>query len=123
MNVDWFKLWPILVTLVGLIGAAFTLKADVDSIKESIGPPGSLPVIELKVEQQTERIKRLETLLEKQDDERGKLLETIRGGQEKIDSLIDLLLRDRQETQRRPVPRIKPNFPPTSSLWPGLTWS
>jgi hypothetical protein len=120
--IDWFKLWPILVTLVGLIGAAFTLKADVDSIKEAIGPPGSLPVIELKVEQQTERIKRLETLLERQDDERGKMLDTLRSGQEKIDSLIELLLMERQETERR-TPRLKPSVPRTSALWRGLRWS
>jgi hypothetical protein len=116
-KMDWFKLWPILVTLVGLIGAAFTLKADVDTIKEAIGPPGSLPVIELKVEQQTDRIKRLESLLERQDDERGKLLDTLRGNQQKVDSLIDLLLQERSENDKS---RSRPKI--FFLLWRGQLW-
>lgn len=125
---DWIKPnWGVLVTLVGLIGWAFTLKADVDSLKQSIGEPGSLPVIQLKIEQLSDRAKKLEQILEKQEDQRDKMLDVIRSGQEKIDSLIDLLM-ERQETAR-PQPRIKPSFPPkhsvppTSSLWRDLMWS
>lgn len=91
---DWFKLWPILVTLVGLIGAGFTLKADVDSVKESLGPPGSLPISQYKtaaaIEQLGERVERLEGALEKQGDERSAL-------QQKVGALVDLLTREREK--------------------------
>jgi hypothetical protein len=100
--VDWIRLWPILVTLVGLIGTGFTLKADVDSVKASLGPPGSLPVIQYKIEQLGERVERIEAVLEKEKDSRDKMAELIRAGQQKVDSLIDLLTRDRSEKASRP---------------------
>ena len=87
----WVKLWPVLVTLVGLIGAAFTLKSEVDSIKENLGPPGSLPVIELRIEQLNERTKNLEKIRDEQRSDRDKMFELIRSGQDKVDSLYDLI--------------------------------
>lgn len=90
---DWVKLWPIVLTLVGLIGAGFTLKADVDRIREAIGAPGSLPVIQLKIEQLGEKVKHIEDALERQDNDRGKLLE-------KVDSLL-YLLREREDRPRK----------------------
>jgi hypothetical protein len=121
-STDWLKLWPIVVTLVGLIGAAFTLKADVDTVKEALGPAGSLPIIQYKLEQLGDRVGKIEDVLEKQEDHRDKMLDAIRAGQEKIDSLINLLIQERSESA--PPRRLKPRLPPSSWLFDGLpTWS
>lgn len=97
---DWFKLWPIVLGFVGLVGWGYTIRADVDSIKENLGPPGSLPVIQYKIEQQGERIERVEKILEQQAEDRDKMIELIRAGQQKVDSLFDMLMRERSEETR-----------------------
>jgi hypothetical protein len=104
--VDWIKLWPIVVTLVGLIGVGFQLKADVDSLKENLGPPGSLPVIQFKIEQLSERVERVETILKQEDQERNQMREVIRSGQQKVDMLIELL---KQERERAREPNTEPS--------------
>jgi proteasome assembly chaperone (PAC2) family protein len=96
----WLKLWPVMLTFVGVIGALFTLKADVDSIKEGLGEPGTLPVIELKIEQLDDRAEKLEKILEQQQKERQKLMDVMRTGQEKVDSLINLLLKEHDKRRQ-----------------------
>lgn len=93
-------MWPIVLGFVGLVGWGYTIRADVDSIKENLGPPGSLPVIQYKIEQQGERIERVEKILEQQAEDRDKMIELIRAGQQKVDSLFDMLMRERSEETR-----------------------
>lgn len=98
--IDWLKMWPILVTLAGLVGAAFTLKADVDAVKSALGEAGTLPIIQMKLEQLGERSGKMEVLMEKQVDERNKMMDVIRSGQTKIDNLVELLLKERERQER-----------------------
>ena len=79
----WLKLWPVLLALVGLIGGGAVLKADVDGIKAQL-PPGSIAVITYKVDA-------LAATVEKEAAARDKMLDVMRQGQEKLDSLVDLL--------------------------------
>ena len=89
------KLWPVLVTLVVLIGAAFTIKSDVDTLKENLGRPGSLQIIENNIERLGDQYHELKDILKEQDQEREELMQIMRSGQDKVDSLIDLLVKER----------------------------
>jgi response regulator of citrate/malate metabolism len=88
---DWVQLkaqLPVLVILLPLIGTAYQLYGDVDEIKKSLGE-GTLPVMELKIEQ-------MQKTLEKQELEREKLIELMRASQNKVDSLIELLIKEKK---------------------------
>jgi dsDNA-specific endonuclease/ATPase MutS2 len=96
---DWLKHWPILVGFVGLVGWGYTIRADVDTIKENLGPPGSLPVIQYKIEQLGERVARIENILEKEQEDRDRIRDLIRAGQQKVDNLMDLMTRGRERSE------------------------
>jgi hypothetical protein len=92
----WLRLWPVLLALFGLMGWAFQLKSDVDTIKDQMGPPGSLPVIQFNIEQLGNRVGKIEESLEKQRDDRERMMDIMRDGQNKIDTLYDVLTRERK---------------------------
>jgi hypothetical protein len=97
----WIKLWPVLVTLVGLITAAATLKSDVDNIKEQLGEPGSLPMIQYKIERLGERAEKLEKIMEDANKEREEMTDIMREGQKKTDSLMQLLIEERRRNHKK----------------------
>jgi FixJ family two-component response regulator len=104
---SWVKdYWQVLVGIVFVIAFAVKLelgyadvRAEVDSIKEvikdSLGGPSSLPVIQEKVE-------RIEKQLEKQEDERDRMMDVMERNSQKVDSLIDLLVKDREDKSGNP---------------------
>jgi proteasome assembly chaperone (PAC2) family protein len=86
---------------VPMIGAGYVLNAEVQHIKEQLGEPGSLPIIEMKIEQLGERAEKIEKIIEEGEKERREILNLMRDGQNKVDSLIDVLRDERREEEQR----------------------
>lgn len=82
-----------------LTGRVGNIYAEVDNIKRTLPPAGSLTIIQDRIEQQGERIKRIEQGIEQQAEDRRKMMELMMNQWQKVDKVLDTLMRERRGKQ------------------------
>lgn len=72
------------------------LYGEIDNIKKNMPPAGTLQIIQDRIEQQGERIKRIEQGVEQQADDRRRMMELMQNQGQKVDRVFDILMRERR---------------------------